>query len=293
MVCINCAALSESLLESELFGYERGAFTGALQAKPGLFETASGGSIFLDEVGEMPLGLQAKLLRVLEQREVQRIGALRPKAFDVRFIAATNRDLEKEVAAGRFREDLYFRINGVSITIPPLRERLDELEPLAVQFVARAAEHVRRAHPPRISSQVLALMKRYAWPGNIRELRNAMERAVLLCTGDLIGLAHVPSEKWAPVVAVGSRGSVPKMAVAIEEPRSTMVPALDEVTRTSLLPESFEHMSERERVVAALEACKGNQTHAAKILGVSRRTLITRIEEYGLPRPRKKESETD
>jgi len=283
MICLNCAALAESLLESELFGYERGAFTGANQAKPGLIEAAHHGTVFLDEIGEMPLGLQAKLLRVLEQREVQRLGALRPRAVDVRFIAATNRDLEKEIAAGRFREDLYFRINGISITIPPLRERLDELEALANQFVVRAAEQARR-RPPRISGQVLALMKRYAWPGNIRELRNAMERAVLLSSGDLITLEHIPSERWAPVVPVGKR---PPSAAP-----PAGAPAMGDAA-TQAAGDLFAGMSERERVVAALEASKGNQTQAARLLGVSRRTLITRMEDYHLPRPRKRDEPED
>jgi two-component system, NtrC family, response regulator AtoC len=292
MICLNCAALNETLLESELFGYERGAFTGATQAKQGLIEAANGGTVFLDEIGEMPASIQAKLLRVLEQREVQRLGALRPRPVDVRFIAATNRDLEEEVAAGRFREDLFFRINGISLTIPPLRERPDELEPLATLFVARAAEQLHRPRAPRITTQVLALMKRYAWPGNIRELRNVMERAVLLSSGDFIGLEHVPAEKWAPVAPVGARGSVQAMRAAIPASRPTMVDLEDAPTSTGM-PAAPAATSERDRIVRALEACSGNPTHAAKMLGISRRTLITRIEEYGLPRPRKREDDRE
>jgi DNA-binding NtrC family response regulator len=255
LVCINCAALSESLLESELFGHERGAFTGAVQAKPGLLEAASGGTFFLDEIGEMRLALQAKLLRVLEQREVQRLGSLAPRPIDVRFIAATNRDLEEEIEARRFREDLYFRLNGISLTIPPLRERLEEIEPLARAFLARACERAGRA-VPAISTAALELLRRYRWPGNVRELRNLMERALVLC-GDVILVEHFPAE------------------CVVQEPE----PPRDD---------PFQGMNVRERVIAALEACNGNQTRAAEMLGVSRRTLITRMEQYDLPRPRKR-----
>jgi DNA-binding NtrC family response regulator len=265
LVSINCAALSETLLESELFGHEKGAFTGAVAAKAGLLESADGGTVFLDEVGEMPLALQAKLLRVLEQREVLRVGSLRPRPIDVRFLGATNRDLEAEVAAGRFRQDLYFRLNGVAIVIPPLRERTDEIEALARLFVAKAAERCGRKGPA-LAPEVLELLQRHRWPGNIRELRNVMERAVLLTSGGTIGLDTFPANfLGGPLRAiVGVPADPPPAAVA--------------------LPEG----DDRARVIAALAACDGNQTHAAKMLGISRRTLITRIEEYDLPRPRKK-----
>ncbi len=258
LVCLNCAALSEPLLESELFGHEKGAFTGATSDKPGLLEAASGGVVFLDEVGEMPLSMQAKLLRVLEKREVLRVGSLRPRPIDVRFVAATNRDLEAEVRAGRFRQDLYFRLNGVTLVIPPLRERVAEIEPLAVRF----ADEARRAagRPPlRFAPETVAALTAYDWPGNIRELKNVIERAVLFCEGDTLSPEHL---------------ALPRPpAMTLPELPSTEDDAEDE---------------ERRRVLAALEACAGNQTQAARMLGIARGTLIARLEKYNVPRPRKR-----
>ncbi len=286
LVCVNCAAFSESLLESELFGHEKGAFTGAAQAKVGLLESASGGTVFLDEVGEMPLSLQAKLLRVLEQREVLRVGSLRPRPIDVRFLAATNRDLELEIREGRFRQDLYFRLNGISIVIPPLRERVDEIEGLAIAFAQQAAEAERR-ETPAITRPVLALLKRYSWPGNIRELRNTMERAVVLAEG-VVTLEHMPAELMGKALALSEAAG---SAMGHGPPPDATIPpdmGLSGTTSASIDGVFRPGMTERERVIAALDACEGNQTHAARILGMGRRTLITRIEEWGLPRPRKK-----
>ncbi|KYF53572.1 Fis family transcriptional regulator, partial [Sorangium cellulosum] len=189
---LNCAALSESLLESELFGHEKGAFTGAVQARPGLFEAADGGTVFLDEVGELPQATQVKLLRVLEEHQVMRVGGRVPRSIDVRFLSATHRDLEAEVARGAFRQDLYFRLNGVTFTIPPLRQRIADIAPLAELFAARACAAFERSQIPAISGEVLALLERYPWPGNIRELRNVMERAVMLCAGDRLLPEHLP-----------------------------------------------------------------------------------------------------
>ena len=335
---LNCAALSEQLLESELFGHERGAFTGAVQAKPGLLETAHGGTVFLDELGEMPLSTQAKLLRVLEDRQVQRVGSLKPKPIDVRFVAATNRDLEAEIAAGRFRQDLYFRLNGIALTIPPLRERMDEIEGLASAFILHACQKSQRDDVPVLSPQALALLRGYTWPGNIRELRNVMERAVLLCIDGVILPEHLPVEKMGATVAAppgpwnvrplspnawGS-GSPPASAAPIPEPLrffprpspvapprpspppprpssippprrsggSSVPPPItieeDDLTaRPTLRPPRGRDEGERERILWALERCAGNQTKAARLLGISRRTLVARLEEYNLPRPRK------
>ena len=269
LLCLNCAALTESLLESELFGFEKGAFTGASQSKPGLLESAQGGTVFLDEIGEMPMTLQAKLLRVLEQREVLRVGALKPRAIDVRFLAATNRDLEAEIVAGRFRRDLYFRLDTISVTVPPLRERVHEIEPLARAFVAEACAQSRQVAVPEIAPAALALLTRYGWPGNIRELRNVMERAVVLCVGSVIEIEHLPADKMAPVVKLGQApgGRAVEALAALYDPD----------------PEQ-----ERARILEALTECRGNQTQAAARLGISRRTLVTKLGQHGLPRPRKR-----
>lgn len=274
MLTINCAAVSDTLLESELFGYERGAFTGATHAKLGLLETADGGTVFLDEVGEMPLTVQAKLLRVIEQKQVTRLGALAPRSIDVRFIAATNRDLEEEVERGTFRRDLYFRLNGFVLVIPPLRERLEEIDGLCETFISRACADSTRKHAPRVSPEARALLHAYAWPGNIRELRNVLERAVLLCLGDVIEPVHLPVEKMGRTLA-----SVRPAADRSSRPESMPPPPSSDGAPFAI--------EDRERIVRALERCGGNQTKAAQILGVSRRTLIHRIEQYGLPRPKK------
>ena len=271
-VCLNCAALSETLLESELFGHERGAFTGAVQAKPGLLETAARGSLFLDEVGELPLSTQAKLLRVIETREVTRVGAVKGRTIDVRFLAATNRVLEDEVARGAFRQDLYYRLNGISLLIPPLRARVDEIEPLAQAFVENAAKM--SDHPPvKLSPAAIKLLLSYAWPGNIRELRNTIERALLLSTGDAITPEDLPLEKMRGTPVSMERVSEP--AMASRSAQSFAVASLDDESRLDY-----------ERIVESLSLCSGNQTRAAKLLGMSRRTFCARLKAYGIPRPR-------
>jgi DNA-binding NtrC family response regulator len=254
-VGINCAAFSEALFESELFGHERGAFTGADRAKPGLLEVAEGGTVFLDEVGEMPLSLQVKLLRVLERREVLRIGSVRPKRIDVRIVSATNLDLGAEIAARRFRQDLYFRLNGISITIPPLRQRVGEIEPLARHFLETGAAAIGRRPVPALAPDALDALHAHDWPGNIRELRNVIERALVMSVGPTIRRDDLQ-------LTTGPAQRVPE---------STLAPGERE---------------ERERIVLALERCVGNQTYAAEMLGISRRTLVSRIAKYGIPRPR-------
>jgi DNA-binding NtrC family response regulator len=262
-VCINCAALSETLLESELFGHEKGAFTGATHSKEGLLEAADGGTVFLDEVGEMPLPLQAKLLRAVESRQVTRVGGLKARSIDVRFVAATNRDLEREVERKTFREDLYYRLNGISLTIPPLRERPAEIESLGRSFLAQAAKTTRK-RVPALSAEALELLTTYCWPGNIRELRNMMERAFLLCDGGEITGEHLPVEKMQ-----GTRPELPEPGPAA---------ATNGHRRSGTL--------DRQRILEALAKSAGNQTRAAKLLGMSRRAFCDWLTRLNIPRPR-------
>ncbi|HMF43012.1 MAG TPA: sigma 54-interacting transcriptional regulator [Polyangia bacterium] len=275
---INCAALAESLLEGELFGAEKGAYTGAVTARAGLFEAANGGTVFMDEVGEMPLVTQGKLLRVLEERAVVRLGSTRPRPIDVRFVAATNRDIEADSRTGRFRSDLYFRLAGITLAIPPLRERPAELELLVERFVAAACRELDRTAPLRVSPEALDLLRRHAWPGNVRELRNAIERAAVLCAGDTILPDHLPPGllKAPPPAAASSPvvGAAPSRSAAPAPPSGESLPG----ELKSL---------ERQRIIEALERCGGNQSKAAELLGISRRTLVARLSEFDLPRPRK------
>jgi DNA-binding NtrC family response regulator len=273
-LALNCAGLTESLIESELFGHEKGSFTGANQQKLGLLETAEGGTVFLDEVGELPLTVQAKLLRVIEMREVLRVGALKPRSIDVRFIAATNRDLEAEVLQGRFRRDLFFRLNGISLTIPPLRERLAEISVLARTFVAEACAESGRP-VPGMSDELFEILEAYSWPGNIRELKNYMDRALVLCEDEVLP-THLPLEKMTHdarryVLGVGT------------EPLTEPDPA--PLTKDG-------KRDERQRMMEALNAWGGNQTRAAESLGMPRRTFVSKLDRYGFPRPRKRETPT-
>ncbi len=294
---LNCAALSETLLESELFGHERGAFTGAARTKPGLLETAEGGTVLLDEIGEMPLATQAKLLRVLEERKIQRVGGLEPIAIDVRFIAATNRDLEAEVVAGRFRQDLLFRLNTFTFHIPPLRARVEEIEPLARHFIAQASRASGKP-PPALKPAALDMLLRYPWPGNIRELRNVIERAVVLAGSSPIAPQHLPGDKMTATVLPGPAARAPAMpaidaAAEWDERKTLQFEAPPGLANASALPtraslrDSVDEV-ERARIVQALEECVGNQSRAAKLLGISRGTLIKRLDRYGIPRPRKR-----
>ncbi len=270
---VNCAALTESLLQSELFGNEKGAFTGASAARAGIFEAASGGTVFLDEIAEMPVGMQAMLLRVLEERVVTRLGSTRARPVDVRFLAAANRDLEALSQRGGFRNDLYFRLAGMSLTIPPLRDRPQEIESLARIFVSAASDQLERATPLVVSPAALELLSAYSWPGNVRELRNAIDRAAVLCEGDTILPEHLPpsvQRRAAPP------GEVAPPGPGVESPGQGR--SLGGEIKTL----------ERARIVEALDRCAGNQSQAAELLGISRRTLISRLAEFGLPRPRKR-----
>jgi len=248
-VGINCAAIPESLLESELFGHVRGAFTGASADKTGLFEAATGGTILLDEIGELPLGLQAKLLRVLQESEIRRVGDQKTRRVDARVLVATARDLEAEVRAGRFREDLFYRVNVVVITLPPLREREDDIAPLAQHFAARLAQRFGR--PLSLSDDAIAWLEQQEWPGNVRQLENAIERAAVLSGKE----ALEPSD------------------FTDEAPRPTHPAPLGTLS-------DVVEAAEREAITAALAASGGNRREAAKRLGVSLRTLFYKIERY-------------
>lgn len=267
---LNCAAFTEGLLESELFGHERGAFTGAHAAKAGLLESTSGGTVFLDEVGELPLSTQAKLLRVLEERSVIRVGATKPRHIDVRFVAATNRDLGRLVKSGEFRNDLYYRISGLVVQIPPLRRRLEEIPALVEHFLGEFCLSAKRK-VPSVSETALRQLREHSWPGNVRELRNVIERAALLAQGDVIEAGHVLIDAHEPAERLFEADFEADTGVSTRVPPRPD-PELDD---------------ERRRIIDALEACGGNQTRAAKRLGVSRRTLINRLDTFDLPRPKK------
>ena len=279
LLTLHCAALPESLLESELFGHERGAFTGAVAAKAGLLESADGGTLFLDEVGELPLSTQVKLLRVLEERRVQRLGALSSRAIDVRLVAATNRDLEVEVARGAFRSDLYYRLAGITLQLPPLRTRHRGLDELIVELLQGPGAG------RGITAEALALLRGYGWPGNVRELRNVLERAVLLAGEGPIDVRHLPSEK---LKASPHRRTFDAEGITVPptppEPPTAAWPALE--ADGGSLRDAMDAL-ERERIVQALEAAAGNQTKAARSLGLSRNTLLARLDRYGIARPRK------
>jgi DNA-binding NtrC family response regulator len=294
-LAINCAALSESLLESELFGHEKGAFTGALQARPGLFESAEGGTVFLDEIGDLPMVTQVKLLRVLEQREVLRVGGRSPRPIDVRFVSATNRDLEAASLAGTFRQDLYFRLNGIALTLPPLRDRPADLPWLVKRFLVAASRQMDRPAMPSLTPAALAALQAYAWPGNVRELRNVVERAVVLAPGDVILPEHLPPKVLdAPARPITAARAASASVTAPLEPLAPPPGILRSPARATQPSDATERLrrevaeEEKRRILDALARCDGNQTRAAELLGVSRRTLINRIIEFDLPRPRKR-----
>jgi len=257
-IALNCAALPEQLLESELFGHEKGAFTGALAAHPGKIEQASGGVLFLDEVGEMTSAVQAKLLRVLQEREYQRLGSIRTIHADIRVLAATNRNLKDAVAKGAFREDLYYRLAVFDITLPPLRDRVDDIVVLADAFVAEIGRSIGRP-AVGIAAPARSMLAAYAWPGNVRELRNVVERALILCDGGTIASAHLPND-----VVSASQASRASTA----SPSSRPAGALE--------------ATERDMIAAALARAGNNKSKAARLLGVTRAQLRSRLTKYGI-----------
>lgn len=266
-VAQNCSAVVETLFESEFFGHTRGAFTGASEAKAGLFETATGGTLFLDEIGELPLAMQAKLLRVVEYGEVQRVGASEPRRVDVRVIAATNRDLLEEVALGRFRQDLYYRLNIVEIALPALRDRRDDIPLLCAAFVKEFAKRFGKSLTG-ISAGAERLLQQAPWPGNVRELRNTLERACMLSQERILSEREV-------LTALGSASRAkPASAVA-----GVPTPA---VKSAAAAPDPPAPQLDRSQVEQALQQVGGNKSAAARVLGVSRRAFYRRLETFGL-----------
>jgi transcriptional regulator with GAF, ATPase, and Fis domain len=264
-VDLNCAAVPSSLLESELFGFERGAFTGAGNEKPGLVEVADGGTLFLDEVGEMAAEIQSKFLRVLDSGTFYRVGATRKRRADFRLVCATNRDLKEEVAEGRFRKDLFYRINGVKVVIPPLRDRPEDI-PILVEHFARQLPQQKD-----FTAAALGALTAYDWPGNVRELHFAVERAVLLAEGESIDLHDLPTE------IVEKSGRIPTPPAAAASRRSE-----GEENEIVIPPPSGGDGPDLERVRAALEKAKWRREKAAELLGVSPRTLYRWIKKLGL-----------
>jgi len=265
-VAVNCAAIPDALLESELFGHARGAFTGAVQERRGLFEEADGGTIFLDEIGELPLALQVKLLRVLQEGEIRRVGDNAARTVDVRVVAATSRDLEEEVRQNRFRADLYYRVNVVQLHLPPLRDRGEDIAELAKHFATFHAARLGIANPTLASAALRALMD-YAWPGNVRELENVIERALVLAENGAIGPEQLPPAVLG-VVAPASAGAIFNGNGADSD--------LSVKRGTETL--------ERSLIKQALDRTGGNRTRAAQLLDLSHRALLYKIREYGLDR---------
>ncbi|MEK6303964.1 MAG: sigma-54 dependent transcriptional regulator [Acidobacteriota bacterium] len=259
---VNCAAINENLLESELFGHEKGSFTGAHTQKKGQFEIADRGTLFLDEIGDLNISMQAKILRALQEREIMRVGATKTTKVDVRVIAATNRDLEAMVKDGRFREDLYYRLNIIPITIPPLRNRRDDIPTLVDFFIAKHSTTANR-QIRGLTASARNLIMTYSWPGNVRQLESAIERAILLCEGNEIEAEDLPVELRQEGTAAGAADfKLPPEGISFED-------------------------VERSLITQAMEQTSWNITRAAKLLGLSFRTLQYRLEKFGLKKPEK------
>jgi len=249
LIRVNCSALNESLIESELFGYEKGAFTGAYETRKGRFEAADGGDIFLDEIGDLPLSTQVKLLRVLQEKEIERVGNYRPIKIDVRLISATHRDLNELVARGQLRQDLFYRLHVIPIHLPPLRERMEDI-PLLVDFFLKEIQLRSEKKIQGIGREVMERFMQYSWPGNIRELINTLEYACVLCKGGFIGLKHMPDT------------------------------ILDSRKKTSIPMKGTLGGTDKERLIWALNQSEGKKTQAARVLGVSRQTVWKKIKKY-------------
>jgi len=268
-VKVNCGALPENLLESELFGHEKGAFTGAIRQKSGRFEDADGGTLFLDEIGELPLALQVKLLQVIEEKTFTRVGGNQPITVDVRIVAATNRDLDAMVAERQFREDLFFRLNVFPIRLPPLRERPADIAPLVAHFLAG-----RGVTRDKVSAAALRALEQYGYPGNVRELEHTLERAMILAGSDPIDLEHLSFARPELARAGG--------ALSLDSPGWVPVIPAEGLSLETL---------ERELILQSLERAGGNKSQAARLLGLTRRTLYSRMEKHGLRTPREGDEE--
>jgi transcriptional regulator with PAS, ATPase and Fis domain len=264
---INCAAIPRELVEAELFGFEKGAFTGAVQSKPGRFELADGGTLFLDEIGEIPMEMQVKLLRAIQESEFERVGGVKTTRVEVRLIAATSRDLGKEIAAGRFREDLYYRLNVVPIFLPPLRERREDI-PLLVEHFREKYNARLRKNVEKIEDDAIACLMAYPWPGNIRELENILERTILFAEGPRISLAELP-----PSLRKAAGETPPP---AQEAAQSGPPGPLKEIVKEQV------QAIERDLIVRGLEVTGGNVTRTAKLLKISRKSLQMKMKEFAL-----------
>ncbi len=277
-VPINCGAIPKELLESELFGHEKGAFTHAIRTRPGRFEMADGGTVFLDEIGEMDQSLQVKILRVLQEKEIERVGGNGPRKVDVRIVAATNRNLEDEVLAGRFREDLYYRLNVIPLHLPPLRERGEDILLLTEHFLTKFCE---RKNRPKLnlSPEVRAVFLAYTWPGNVRELENLMERLSILVEGDQVRRTDLPGKILEAV------GELPEMVEDVPQPeresgpRGFSWPTLDDLHRHGPGLKEFLDGIEDRLIDAALRRADGVKNQAAEILGIKRTTLIEKLKK--------------
>lgn len=274
-LAINCAAIPEQLLESELFGHEKGSFTGATERRVGRFEQSDGGTLFLDEIGDMPLPLQGKILRVLQDGEFSRVGGNTTLKSDVRIVAATNRNLEKDVEARKFREDLFYRLNVVRIHLPPLRQRVEDIRLLAEYFLQRVA-HVKHLPQLRISDEAIRAMEAHNWPGNVRELENTIQRACVLATSDVLLPKDIPLGAVGEQAAAAAPPSGP-VALTTESAIEVLLRAAQADAEVQLLP-----WLEREFTLYAMKATKGNQVRAAKLLGITRATLRKRAERFGI-----------
>ncbi len=271
---INCGAIPKELLESEFFGHEKGAFTHAIRSRAGRFELADGGTVFLDEIGEMELSLQVKILRVIQEKEFERVGGQSPKKVDVRIVAATNRDLEAEVAGGRFREDLFYRLNVIPIHLPPLRERGEDVRLLAQHFLKRLGKNAREV---TLSPEALRLLTSYSWPGNVRELENFMERMCILCEGDCILPEDLPQK------ILKEAGQLPPPELAQQVLQQGFVwPTIEELKRQGMGLKDFLDQIEERLLREALGLADGVKNQAAEILGIKRTTLIEKLKKKNL-----------